>query len=85
MRQLKKIMLGVLIALLVWAYAGCDTKDPAQRAGGKIDQAMEKSAETIDTEGSQETPAQKVGRKVDQLMEEAKQKVDKAILESDKQ
>ncbi|MBN1635096.1 MAG: hypothetical protein JW920_01195 [Deltaproteobacteria bacterium] len=85
MRRLKKFMLGVLIALFIWAYAGCDTKDPLQRAGGKIDQTIEKSAETIEAEGSKETPAQRVGRKVDQLMEDAKQKVDKAVLDIDKQ
>jgi hypothetical protein len=61
-------------ALLVMGGAlvgvGCEREGPVEKAGKKVDQAVEGAKDTLNPEG----PVEKAGKKVDQAVEEAKDK-----------
>lgn len=48
MKLLKKAMLVVAISIFVLGISGCKEKGPAEKAGEKLDQSMEKAAEKAD-------------------------------------
>jgi len=45
MKVLKKAMLVVAISIFVLGISGCKEKGPAEKAGEKLDQTMEKAAD----------------------------------------
>ena len=45
MKVLKKVMLVVAISIFVLGISGCKEKGPAEKAGEKLDQTMEKAAD----------------------------------------
>lgn len=45
MKLLKKAMLVVAISIFVLGISGCKEKGPAEKAGEKLDQTMEKAAD----------------------------------------
>ncbi len=45
MKVLKKAMLVVAIFIFVLGISGCKEKGPAEKAGEKLDQSMEKAAD----------------------------------------
>jgi hypothetical protein len=61
-------------ALLVMGVAfvgvGCEREGPVEKAGKKVDQAVEEAKDKLNPEG----PVEKAGKKVDQAVEEAKDK-----------
>jgi hypothetical protein len=61
-------------ALLVMGAAlvgvGCERQGPVEKAGKKVDQAVEAAKDKLNPEG----PVEKAGKKVDQAVEEAKGK-----------
>ena len=66
MKLLKKTMLVVAISIFVLGISGCKEKGPAEKAGEKLDQTMEKATE-------------KAGEKLDQTMEKAAEKADDSM------
>lgn len=48
MKVLKKVMLVVAISIFVLGISGCKEKGPAEKAGEKLDQTMEKATEKAD-------------------------------------
>ncbi|NOT56270.1 MAG: hypothetical protein HOP18_16840 [Deltaproteobacteria bacterium] len=61
-------------ALLVMGSAfvsvGCKSEGPVEKAGKKVDQAVEEAKDKLNPEG----PVEKAGKKIDQAVEEAKDK-----------
>ena len=61
-------------ALLVMGSAlvgvGCEREGPVEKAGKKVDQAVEAAKDKLNPEG----PVEKAGKKVDEAVEEAKGK-----------
>lgn len=48
--------------------SGCREKGPAEKAGEKVDRAMDKVDDAIDPKG----PAEKAGRSIDRAVDDAK-------------
>jgi len=63
-----KILLASLPALGL-ALGACEDKGPAESAGQKIDQSVEKAKEAVDPQG----PAERAGEKIDEAVEKAKE------------
>ena len=67
MRVLGSVLLvmgGALVGV------GCESEGPVEKAGKKVDQAVEEAKDKLNPEG----PVEKAGKKVDQAVEEAKDK-----------
>jgi hypothetical protein len=56
-------VLGILTAL--GSAAGCREKGPAEKAGEKFDEAVDKVQDALDPKG----PAEKAGEKIDEALE----------------
>ncbi len=54
---------------------GCDDQGPAERAGEKIDEAVEEMGDKLDREG----PMEKFGESLDNAMENTQDKIDQSI------
>jgi hypothetical protein len=55
--------------------AGCDREGPAERAGERIDQSMERAGEKLDEAGDEvEQAARNAGEKLEEAGEEIKEK-----------
>lgn len=63
-----KILLASLPAIVL-GLGACEDKGPAESAGQKIDQSVEKAKEAIDPQG----PAERAGEKIDEAVEKAKE------------
>ena len=63
-----KILLASLPAIVL-GLGACEDKGPAESAGHKIDQSVEKAKEAIDPQG----PAERAGEKIDETVEKAKE------------
>jgi hypothetical protein len=77
MSTLKKLSLlsaGLLIAAGLFA---CEQKGPAEKAGEKIDQAVEKAQEKIEDATKPEGPMEQAGKKVDEVVEDTKEAIKK--------
>ena len=70
----QRIIRVLCSALLVMGGAlvgvGCESEGPVEKAGKKVDQAVEGAKDKINPEG----PVEKAGKKVDQAVEDAKDK-----------
>ena len=65
-------VLGSAVLVIVGALAGvgCERQGPVEKAGEKVDQAVEAAKDKLNPEG----PVEKAGKKVDEAVEEAKGK-----------
>ncbi|CCH49209.1 hypothetical protein [Pseudodesulfovibrio piezophilus] len=68
----KIALTGCLLAMMLPAF-GCSEEGPAEKAGKKVDHAVEEAKDAMDTEG----PAEEAGKKVDQIVEDAKEQMKK--------
>ncbi len=59
-----RVYAAVLAAAAALALTGCPEKGPAEKAGDKIDKAMDKVSDTLDPKG----PAEKAGRSIDRAV-----------------
>ena len=62
---LTAIMMAVVLATAAVGLTACEKKGPAEKAGDKIDKAVEKIDDAIDPKG----PAEKAGRKIDKALD----------------
>lgn len=64
--RLQLLALAGALALGAFAVGGCtDSKGPAEKAGEKVDDAVEKVKDAIDPKG----PAEKLGEKIDDALD----------------
>lgn len=60
--MLRKAMIGIALTLpLMGALAACDDKGSAEKAGEKVDNAVENMKDAVNPKG----PAEKAGEKID--------------------
>lgn len=57
---------AVLAIAAALALTGCPEKGPAEKAGDKVDKAMDKVSDTLDPKG----PAEKAGRSIDRAIDD---------------
>jgi hypothetical protein len=60
----KPILLTVCSISIIAAFASCKPKGPAEKAGEKMDNAIENVKDAVDPEG----PAENAGEKVDKAL-----------------
>jgi len=71
MMHTRLLPLGLAIVLATGGatlLGGCREKGPAEKAGEKVDNAMEKVEDKLDPKG----PVEKAGRKIDKAVDDAK-------------
>ncbi|MGH8507723.1 MAG: hypothetical protein ACREVH_03270 [Gammaproteobacteria bacterium] len=61
---------SLTIILLALGFAACEQQGPAERAGARVDKAMEEAKEALDPQG----PAERAGEQLDKTVEQAKEK-----------
>lgn len=66
---IQKALLASLAAMVLGLVA-CESKGPAESAGQKLDQAVEKAKDAVDPQG----PAERAGEKIDETVEQTKEK-----------
>lgn len=66
MHKKMRLMLLTMIAPLAM-LTGCADEGPAEKAGAKVDEAVENVKDAIDPAG----PAEKAGEKIDEVVEKA--------------
>ena len=64
--------IAVILAML--GFSACESEGPAERAGEKIDETMERAGEAFDNKG----PAESAGEEVDKAMERAREAIEEA-------
>ena len=71
MMHTRLLSLGLAIVLATGGatlLGGCREKGPAEKAGEKVDNAMEKVEDKLDPKG----PVEKAGRKIDKAVDDVK-------------
>jgi hypothetical protein len=58
------LVAGVLGIVTVTGFTACERKGPTERAGEKVDNAIDKAKDKLDPAG----PAEKAGRKIDKAV-----------------
>ena len=69
--------LWLSVALVCGALAGCEQEGPAEKAGERIDEAVEQTRDAIDDSGQQGT-MERMGEKLDEGVEEAGEAMEEA-------
>ena len=77
MSTLKKLSVLSVSLLIAAGLLACEQKGPAEKAGEKIDQAVEKAQEKIEDATKPEGPMEKAGKKIDETVESAKEAMKK--------
>ena len=72
----KQFMLSISLLIAAGLFA-CEQKGPAEKAGEKIDQTVEKAQEKIEDATKPEGPMEKAGKKVDEVVEDTKETIKK--------
>lgn len=62
--------LWLTVALVCGALAGCEQEGPAEKAGERVDEAVEQTQDAIDDAGQQGT-MERMGEELDQGVEKA--------------
>lgn len=62
--------------LFAFGATGCRDEGPAERAGEKIDQAVQNTRESLEDAVDDDGPLEKAGRKLDEAAEDVKEGVD---------
>lgn len=63
---MKKLLILTVCSMSVIAFVSCKKKGPAEKAGEKMDEAIENVKDSIDPKG----PVEKVGEKIDNALGE---------------
>ncbi|PLY01740.1 MAG: hypothetical protein C0623_05100 [Desulfuromonas sp.] len=86
MRKLFLILVVVLSFGLMFLLTACEQKGPAEKAGAKIDEAVEQTKdkveeakETIEDKLTQDGPMEEAGEKIDEAAEEVKESVKESV------
>lgn len=77
MSTLKKLLTlsaGLLIAAGLFA---CEQKGPAEKAGEKIDETVEKAKDKVEDVTKPEGPMERAGKKIDEAVDRTKEAVKK--------
>jgi uncharacterized protein YjbJ (UPF0337 family) len=74
LKKLSVLSAGLLIAA---GLVACEQKGPAEKAGEKIDQTVEKAQEKIEDATKPEGPMEKAGKKIDEVVEDTKETIKK--------
>lgn len=70
MLTVKRILSGVCCALLAINLVACEQQGPAERAGEKVDEAVEETKETMEEVGEDmQEAAEETGEKVEEMGE----------------
>ena len=70
-RGMIRVLGSVLLMIgVVFVSGGCEREGSVEKAGKKVDQAVEEAKDKLNPEG----PVEKAGKKVDQAVEDAKGK-----------
>ncbi|MCR4347692.1 MAG: hypothetical protein NUV55_10905 [Sulfuricaulis sp.] len=77
MSTLKKLSIFSASLLIAAGISACEQKGPAEKAGEKIDQTVEKAQEKIEDATKPEGPMEKAGKKVDEVVEDTKEAIKK--------
>jgi uncharacterized protein YjbJ (UPF0337 family) len=77
MSTLKKLSVLSVGLLLAAGLVACEQKGPAEKAGEKIDQTVEKAQEKIEDATKPEGPMEKAGKKIDETVEDTKEAIKK--------
>lgn len=82
---LKNLCISVFAAGLLLITTGCEKEGPAEKAGEKIDQAVEETKEnlneareTVEDKIKTDGPAEEAGEKIDEAVEEAREEARQA-------
>jgi hypothetical protein len=73
MSMLKNLSILSISLLVVTGLSACEKKGPAEKAGEKIDKAVDKVQDTVNPKG----PMEKAGEKVDESVDKTKDAVKK--------
>lgn len=79
--MLKKNTIIPMFAFLLFSFSlflGCDNQGPAEKAGEKVDDAVESVKDAADEAGDKITgqgPAEEMGEKIDDAVDDLKQSV----------
>ena len=77
MSTLKKLFMLSISLLIAAGLFACEQKGPAEKAGEKIDQTVEKAQEKIEDATKPEGPMEKAGKKIDEVVEDTKEAIKK--------
>jgi hypothetical protein len=80
-RMMKKIAALILVLALVFTFGpvACEKEGPAEKAGKKVDETMEKAADKAEEAGDAiENEAEEADKKIDETMEKASDKAEEA-------
>ena len=78
MTLIKKAFLMIGSLLLVFSFAACEKEGPAEKAGEKVDKAVENTQEKMEEAGEKmEETAEKAGDKMEEAGEEVKESTQK--------
>jgi hypothetical protein len=61
----KLVAVAIALSLVTLPLAGCEHEGPAERAGEKVDNAVDKTKDALDPRG----PAEKAGKEVDDALD----------------
>ena len=70
-----KGIVAIVAFLMTMGLSACEKEGPLERAGEKVDEAIEKATEKVE---SNEGPAEKAGEKIDKTVEKAGEKIEEA-------
>lgn len=77
MSTLKKLSILSVSVLIAAGLSACEQKGPAEKAGEKIDQSVEKAKDKVEDATKPEGPMEKTGKKIDETVEETKEAIKK--------
>jgi hypothetical protein len=78
MTLIKKVLLVICSLLLVFSFTACKKEGPAERAGEKIDETVEKAGEKMEEAGEEmKETSEKAGEKIEEAGEEVKEATEK--------
>jgi hypothetical protein len=71
MSLFRKLLLALCSGLLVFSFMACQKEGPAEKAGEKVDKAMEQAEEKMEQTGEKmEKAVEETGEKMEKTMEE---------------
>ncbi|GAB4510604.1 MAG: hypothetical protein Tsb0026_12680 [Sulfuricaulis sp.] len=75
MSTLKKLSIFSASLLIAAGLFACEQKGPAEKAGEKIDQTVEKAKDKVEDVTKPEGPMEKTGKKIDEAVDKTKEAV----------
>lgn len=77
MSTLKKLSILSISLLIAAGLSACEKKGPAEKAGEKIDKAVEQAKDKVQDAIKPEGPMEKTGKKIDETVDKTKEAVKK--------